>query len=312
MDIKLEVLASSSIKRNKPWPKIQWIGQEHESLFMLDNEFHRISVLYVPSGKTKKKVPRLSTLVDSTICVGTTRDGAYLIGLTHHGDIFFWHKDRDILKTIRGLAGIVSSEELQQEPCRLFASVDCQYFLLVIGTQNVFVWKTEQSEDILESKLPEVQGSWNKVAIPNNIDIPASCVECAECSIDAVFFNHESLGNCCQMSVVYNKEQSLCIVSLLLRFGTAADFYSSKSAPFQVEWTVIQYPFKHIHPSYEPIQSRGAYVNCYANNGQVVAVAANQNTPGHSSMLFVSPLTDTVMVSEMKGCGVRDRYSKMG
>ncbi|XP_021376995.1 uncharacterized protein LOC110465482 isoform X2 [Mizuhopecten yessoensis] len=312
MDIKLEVLASSSIKRNKPWPKIQWVGQEHESLFMIDNEFHRISVLYVPSGKTKKKVPRLTALVDSTICVGTTRDGAYLIGLTHHGDIFFWHKDRDVLKTVRGLAGIVSSEELQQEPCRLFASADCQYFLLVIGTHNFFVWKTEQSEDILESKLPEVQGSWNKVAIPNNINIPVSCQDCAECSIDAVFFNHESLGNCCQMSVVYNIEQSLCVISLLLRFGTNAEFYSSKVAPFQVEWTVIQYPFKHIHPSYEPIQSKGAYVNCYANNGQVVAVAANQNTPGHSSMLFVSPLTDTVMVSEMKGCGVRDRYSKMG
>jgi len=53
------------------------IFKEHESLFLVDNDSHRISVLYVPSGKTKKKIPKLSPLVQDTIVINTTRSGEY-------------------------------------------------------------------------------------------------------------------------------------------------------------------------------------------------------------------------------------------
>jgi hypothetical protein len=43
--------------------------------------------------------------------------------------------------------------------------------------------------------------------------------------------------------------------------------------PVNVEWTVIQYPLKLIHPSCKPIYSHAAFVMRYANNGQVIAVA---------------------------------------
>jgi hypothetical protein len=33
----------------------------------------------------------------------------------------------------------------------------------------------------------------------------------------------------------------------------------------------------------------------YANNGQVIAVAANQENPMHTGVLFASPLCDTVL-----------------
>jgi hypothetical protein len=41
--------------------------------------------------------------------------------------------------------------------------------------------------------------------------------------------------------------------------------------PVNVEWTVIQYPLKLIHPSCKPIYSHAAFVMRYANNGQVIA-----------------------------------------
>jgi len=39
--------------------------------------------------------------------------GSYIIGLMKHGDLFIWNKDKDVLKTIPGLAGVVTSQQLQ-------------------------------------------------------------------------------------------------------------------------------------------------------------------------------------------------------
>lgn len=78
-----------------------------------------------------------------------------------------------------------------------------------------------------------------------------------------------------------------------------------------VEWTVIEYSYDHINKSFTPISQDGALKCCYANSGQVIAVAANQNIPENTRMLFVSPLTDTVISCDMKGCGLRDpRHTK--
>lgn len=53
-----------------------------------------------------------------------------------------------------------------------------------------------------------------------------------------------------------------------------------------------------------PVCTEGAYVSSYSRSGQVLAVVANQKSPAKTSMLFVSPLTDTVLVSALKNCGV--------
>ncbi|GFO44187.1 hypothetical protein PoB_007069200, partial [Plakobranchus ocellatus] len=102
MKVCLEVLASAGIKRRKPWPRITWLGTERESLFLLDEK--RVSVLYVPSGKTKRSVPKVSSLLSETICSTSSPGGLYLVGIQASGDIFVWHKDKDELKTLCGLA----------------------------------------------------------------------------------------------------------------------------------------------------------------------------------------------------------------
>ena len=54
------------------------ILQEQESLLLLDAAGHRTSVLYVPSGKTKRKLPKLSSLVEHALCYSPTKNGRCL------------------------------------------------------------------------------------------------------------------------------------------------------------------------------------------------------------------------------------------
>lgn len=61
-----------------------------------------------------------------------------------------------------------------------------------------------------------------------------------------------------------------------------------------------------MHPEFERICTEGAYVSAYSGSGQVLAVAANQRTVSKTTMLFISPLTDTVLVGGMKNCGTKD------
>lgn len=88
--------------------------------------------------------------------------------------------------------------------------------------------------------------------------------------------------------------------------------FCSRSPSFHVEWNIIKYPFQHINTRFQPVSSRGAIVAKYIQSGQIVAVAMNQNRPALTCLLFVSPLTDTVMVSSLKGCGVKDKRSLRG
>ena len=75
---------------------------------------------------------------------------------------------------------------------------------------------------------------------------------------------------------------------------------------FSAEWSLLEYPFEQMHPNFEAVSTIGAYVSGYCGNGQVLSVAANQRLPSQTAMLFVSPLTDTVLVAGMKGCGMGD------
>lgn len=45
MEIKLDVLISTSIKQRKPWPRISWIGQVNVINFYLNKILQRIDFL---------------------------------------------------------------------------------------------------------------------------------------------------------------------------------------------------------------------------------------------------------------------------
>ncbi|CAC5367073.1 JBTS17 [Mytilus coruscus] len=298
MKLELEVLASTNIKRKKPWPKIVWVGEEKESLLLLDNKSHRLSVLYVPSGNTKRRINKLSPLLEHAEIITTTKNGRYVVGFLKSGEVFIWHKDQDILKSIHGLETIVSEEDFIHGKTAIFSSNDCKHIIVILGTSHIYIWNREQTESVLESKVPEIRGTWNLITVPTEAGIP-NCDECPECSVEGIFFTH----------------QTNFLKSDFFDFIRTKDFNvdgKRSLPPVNVEWTVIHYPLKLIHPSCKPVYRHGAFITKYADNGQVIAVAANQENPMHTGVLFASPLCDTVLPVSLNGCGSRDPYSQTG
>ena len=93
----------------------------------------------------------------------------------------------------------------------------------------------------------------------------------------------------------------------------AALFPSPDSYPsFRCEWKSLQYPLRNISPDCEAINVRGAYVPRYSRDASLLAVAVNQKSPADTSMLFVSPVTDMLLLSAMRGCGLRDPETRRG
>jgi len=99
MEIRLEVLTSTSIKQKKPWPRVSWLGQEDEAIFLLDDKF--INEINLLSGRTKKKIPCLQPLLKDVIVLTTSSNDAWLAGVLTTGELFLWNKDQDCLKTIQ-------------------------------------------------------------------------------------------------------------------------------------------------------------------------------------------------------------------
>uniref|UniRef100_A0AAY5JXE7 Uncharacterized protein n=1 Tax=Esox lucius TaxID=8010 RepID=A0AAY5JXE7_ESOLU len=97
MELKLEVVLSSSIKRKKPWPRFCWLGLENESVFLLDDK--RISEINMVSGRTKKKTPKLHTMLPRVVTMAASQNGVWLAGLLVSGEMFLWNRDKDLLKT---------------------------------------------------------------------------------------------------------------------------------------------------------------------------------------------------------------------
>ncbi|XP_048256398.1 uncharacterized protein LOC124134597 [Haliotis rufescens] len=308
MKLDIDVLASTSIKRRKPWPQIVWAGQEKESLFLLD--IGRISVLFVPSGKTKRKVPALSPLVGEAVHLTHTKNGLFLVGLMRSGDLFVWHKDRDSLKMVTGLVNHVSIDKLKPGTSKLVVADDCSRALVVVNWSQIFLWQQDPNDSFGSTKSATLAGAWTRVNIPNKI--PLASPECRETSVAAIFYSSQVLGECCQCSLTFNNADKLCVTTVLLRFSELHNIYKDSVPSYHTEWSCIEYPVQNISTGCQPINTKGAYVTCYSHDGQVIAVAANQKRPSDTSLLFLSPLTETVLVSEMKDCGIQNADRKFG
>ncbi|CAG5133709.1 unnamed protein product, partial [Candidula unifasciata] len=308
MKVRLEVLASTCIRRKKPWPRIVWLGKEKESLFLLDD--NRVSVLYVPSGKTKRNLQKLSSILPQTVCLAPTSDGSYLVGVQSSGEVFVWNKDRDELKTIVGLASLLVDGELTpRDGCQVFPSPGCFHLLLVLGGRHVFLWQREA--DANDSKNNTLWGKWFRIRSSSSIEMPS--VDCKEVSMHAVFTSTQAFGDCCQLSVVFNQQGNICVTSLLIQFNS--DMTSSQQpsvSPPASLWTHFSKPLSAIQPDWEPINLQGAYTSQYSHDGQILAVGVNQKSPAHSSVVFLSTFTKALLLSDLKGCGLKNPSSKRG
>lgn len=183
MKVDLEVIASTSIKRHKPCSRIVWIGTEQQSLFLVDKG--RVNVLYIPSGKTKRKIPQLSNIVSDTVCMATTADGGHLVGLQKSGEVFVWKKDGDAVKTVCGLSSSVDMAALSAGVCQVFASNDINKVLVLLNHTQLFLWQHDTSHTYLEGKAHVLVGRWTSVVSPEGMTLPS--VNCQEASIHAVF-----------------------------------------------------------------------------------------------------------------------------
>ncbi|XP_070564175.1 ciliogenesis and planar polarity effector 1-like isoform X2 [Ptychodera flava] len=313
MHIKLEVLASTNIKRKKPWPRLGWLGQENESLFLMDNR--RLSILYVPSGKTKKKIPKVHPHLESAVVSSSSQNGQFFVGLQHSGNLFLWNRDRDLVRTITGLPDlathVVVKDKDSKEPDTpkplLFISNNGDKILVVIGHRRLFLWEVDQPARVLGllQKQTELKGSWCHISPERDVRLPTDHTK--EISIDARFFVDSVLGDCCVCSYTFNVGDKMNITSVLLRWLEPADIKTKKRETFIVEWNSFQTPLTQLVQGCRPIFSRGVYASSHAHNGLTLAVAANQRSPHDNRILFVSLLTSMAQVSDLKGCGTKVR-----
>lgn len=118
MEMRLEVLTSTSIKQKKPWPRVSWLGQENEAVFLLDEKF--INEINLLSGRTKKKIPSLQPLLKDVVFLATSTNDVWLSGVLTTGELFLWNRDQDCVKKIqvteRPKEAIKATQALQDYP----------------------------------------------------------------------------------------------------------------------------------------------------------------------------------------------------
>ena len=100
-------------------------------LYLLDN--HRISQLYLSTGKTKKTLPSLSEIQPRLALTSCSRNGAYLAGLTTSGQLFIWHQPTEVLELFQ--TPLSSPQDTTEEEKRGHSSQAFQgmYFSLVMS-----------------------------------------------------------------------------------------------------------------------------------------------------------------------------------
>ena len=100
-------------------------------LYLLDN--HRISQLYLSTGKTKKTLPSLAEIQPRLALTSCSRNGAYLAGLTMSGQLFIWHQPTEVLELFQ--TPLSSPQDTTEEEKRGHSSQAFQgmYFSLVMS-----------------------------------------------------------------------------------------------------------------------------------------------------------------------------------
>ncbi|XP_078606977.1 uncharacterized protein LOC144879422 isoform X2 [Branchiostoma floridae x Branchiostoma japonicum] len=307
MHLSLEVLASASIKRKKPWPQLTWVGKEKESLLLMDHR--RLSLLYLPSGKTKRKITKVNKMLPNTLSMNTSSNGSYLLGLLATGEVFVWHKDTDLLRTTAPLPNMEdNSSQTNSRRHLVYISNEGGKILVVRKDGKVHVWQKDGhsspsvSPQKATGKITELSGRWYEVG-GGKTQLPG--VDCKEVAVDAVFFQDQVQGNCCTCSFVFNNGRTFTVSTAFLHWQERADAFAYGPVPFSVTWKVAQHPLAAAVPDSALIRSRGAYLASYTHDGQVLAVACNQWQPNDTKVMFVSVFTSTAVEANMKSCGAK-------
>ncbi|KAM4720370.1 ciliogenesis and planar polarity effector 1 isoform 2-T3 [Anableps anableps] len=300
MELKLEVVLLSSIKRKKPWPRFCWLGQEKESVFLLDDK--RISEINMLSGRTKKRMPKLHPLLSSVVKMASSHNGMWLCGLLVSGELFLWNRDKDLLKTATAVPEVVQIiNSAQGNSLRLFLQVSCDGMrvLLAAITGQVFLWECTEGRDFPGLRDGPVKGRWAHLLPLEETILPSS--KDKEASQHTIFVKTEVMDDICLSAFVFTSGKQLVVTILKIQWSQGR--MRMGSVGYNTQWASKTYPMSQLCPPCQPIKSRGALVPAFSPDGRLLAIVLNQRKPKDTQVLFVSTQNFVSISSDLGGCG---------
>ncbi|KYO29013.1 hypothetical protein Y1Q_0009827 [Alligator mississippiensis] len=289
------------VMQRRPWPRISWLGQEKEAVFLLDAKC--INEINLVSGKTKKKIPRLQTLLKNVAVLTTSQNGAWLAGILTTGELFLWNKDQDCLKTVPAIEESTKVVTVAQECSMrlyLYVSGDGKKVLLTTPTVCIFLWESTESKNASSSKNPSLAGHWSQILPEESVVLPS--IEDKETGVNVDFIKNEILGDCCLCSFVFYSVECLMLTFLVLRWSENR----FSSVPYHIQWAQQKCSLLSLVPQCEPVKSRGALLTAFARDGLLLAVAMNQNDPKATQILFLNTLNLITVSGNLKGCSSKN------
>ncbi|XP_069569860.1 ciliogenesis and planar polarity effector 1 isoform X2 [Brachyistius frenatus] len=300
MELKLEVVLSSSIKRKKPWPRFCWLGQEKESVFLLDDK--RISEINLVSGRTKKRTPKLHSLLTRVVTMASSSNGMWLCGLLDSGELFLWNRDKDLLKTAAAVTEVVeimTSAQGNSTKLSVQVSWDGMCVLLAAITGQVFLWECLSARDLTGLRDGPVKGQWAQIQPLEETIFPSS--QNKEASQHTIFVKTEVMGDTCLSAFIFTSGKKLIITCLKIQWKEG--YERVRSAGCSIQWATRTYPMSRLTPPCQPVKSRGALVPAFSPDGRLLAVVLNQRKPKATQVLFVSTQNFVSISSSLGGCG---------
>ncbi|KAF3702035.1 Protein JBTS17 [Channa argus] len=300
MELKLEVVLSSSIKRKKPWPRFCWLGQEKESVFLLDDK--RISEIDMVSGRTKKRTPKLHPLLNTVVTMVSSPNGLWLCGLLVSGELFLWNRDKDLLKTAAAapeVVKIITAVQGNATQLSLQVSGDGMRVLLVVITGQVFLWECKDVSFLMGVRDGPVEGQWAHIQPMEDTILPSS--QHKEASQHTLFIKTEAVGDACLSALVFTSEKKLIITCLKIQWEEGHKRVGSVG--YNIQWATKTYPMSCLIPPCQKVKSRGALVPAFSPDGQLLAIVLNQRQPKATQVLFVSTQNFVSISSSLGGCG---------
>ncbi|XP_032394686.1 ciliogenesis and planar polarity effector 1 isoform X3 [Etheostoma spectabile] len=299
MELTLDVVLSSSIKRKKPWPRFCWLGKEKESVFLLDDK--RISEINMVSGRTKKRTPKLHPLLNSVVTMASSDNGMWLCGLLVSGELFLWNRDKDLLKTAAAVPEVQITTAVQGNARRLSLHVsgDGMRVLLVAITGQVFLWECMDVRDLTGVRDGLVKGHWAHIQPVEGSILPS--LKDKEASHHTIFAKTEFMGDTCLSAFVFTSGKKLVITCLKIQWEDG--HVKVGSVGYSIQWATKTYPMSRLKPPCQPVKSRGALVSAFSPDGRLLAIVLNQRQPKATQVLYVSTQNFVSISSGLGGCG---------
>ncbi|XP_062334213.1 ciliogenesis and planar polarity effector 1 [Osmerus eperlanus] len=301
MELQLEVVLSSCIKRKKPWPRFCWLGLEKESVFLLDDR--RISEINMISGRTRKKTPKLHPLLPRVVTMAASQSGMWLAGLLESGEMFLWSRDKDSLKTVSAVPEVsqmVSAAQGSRIRLSLLVSGDGMRVLLVSPAGQVFLWECVDVRDLAGVRDGPARGVWAHIHSPGDWRAPSP--QDKETSRHSVFVRTDALGDVCLSAFVFSDGDKLSVTFLKIQWEEGQGGRVG-SVGYSVRWVTKTYPLTSLSPPCRPVKSRGALVSAFSPDGQLLSIVLNQRDPRATQVLFVSTQNFVSVSRGLGGCG---------